>query len=356
MPDRIGKLRQAMDGAKVDGLVVSDRVNVSYLSGFSGDAGLLYVSPSRQYLITDSRFDAQAAQEAPEFALTISSGKGYFEALGRVIRRTRAGRIGVEADHLTYGQARELRQHMTGRRMVATRGLAAGMRAVKSAAEIAAIRRAVAIGDGAWVRTLRRVRAGMTERELSGEIERAMRIEGADKFAFGTIAASGPNAAMPHAPVTGRVLRERDVVKADFGAVRDSYCSDITRTIFIGGKPKRKQEKMYRVALEAQLLAEEAAEPGMAAAELDAVARQYITNAGFGDEFKHGLGHGIGRAVHEMPSISQKSKDVLEPGMVITIEPGIYSPGYAGVRIEDVILITENGSEVLTQAPKWALS
>jgi Xaa-Pro aminopeptidase len=345
-----------MDGAKVDGLVVSDPVNVSYVSGFSGDAGLLYISPSRQYLITDGRFESQAAQEAPEFALSISSGRGYFEALGRVIRRTRARRIGVEADDLTYGQARELRGHMTGRRMVATRGVVAGMRAVKTEGEIAAIRRSVAIADAAWVRTLRRVRAGMTERELSGEIERAMRMEGADKLAFGTIAASGPNAAMPHAPVTGRVLGDRDVVKADFGAVRDSYCSDITRTIFIGGNPKRKQGKMYRAALEAQLLAEEAAGPGMCAADLDAVARDYITEAGFGDEFRHGLGHGIGRAVHEMPSISQKSRDVLEPGMVITIEPGIYIPGYAGVRVEDVVLITENGAEVLTQAPKWALS
>lgn len=353
MPTRVHKLRQAMDEAKVDSLVVSDQVNVSYISGFSGDAGLLYISPSRQYLITDSRFDAQAAEDAPDFQLVISRGKGYLEALSRVIRRTRARRIGIEADHLTYRQAQELRRHLAGPRMAATRGLIGRMRMVKDAREIAAIRRAVAIADRAWARTLPRVRRGMTERELSGEIERAMRIEGADKFAFDTIAASGPNAAMPHAPVTGRALRERDLVKADFGAVKDSYCSDITRTICLG-KPKRKQEKMYRVALEAQLLAEGAARPGMRAAKLDKVAREHIATAGFGDAFKHGLGHGVGRAVHELPTISRSSNDVLAPGMVITIEPGIYLEGYAGVRVEDMVLITENGAEVLTQAPKWA--
>jgi Xaa-Pro aminopeptidase len=347
--DRLAALREALERHRLDALLVSRPADVAYLSGFEG-AGLLLCIRTRQHLITDGRFETQAPREAPDFHLVLTKS-GYNEAIAKTIRRSRAKRVGFEADHLTVGQYEDIRSRVGGTRLVSTRQIVGALRQVKDAGEIAALRRSVAISDRAFRRIRRFVRPGRTERQISVELQRLLQAEGADRMAFEPIVASGPNAALPHAPITGRKVRDRDMVKLDFGAQRDGYCSDLTRMVFVG-RPTPKQRRVYRAVLEAQRRAEGIVRPGVKAGEVDAAARDYLRSVGLADYFKHSLGHGVGRDVHEAPGLSSKSETELQAGMVMTIEPGVYIEGWGGVRMEDMVLVTNDGCEVLTQAPK----
>lgn len=348
---RLAALRKTMGRERLQALLVSDPANLAYVSGFAGEGWLLCLA-TRQHLITDGRFETQAAAQAADFNLIITT-TNYMDAITKAIRRSRAKRIGFEADHLSYRQYEELNSRLDGRRLIATRQLIARFRQVKDEQEVAAIRRAVRIADRAFARIRRFIRPGRTEREICAELERLLKVEGADRCAFDPIVASGPNAALPHAPVTDRKIRDRDMVKLDFGAQRDGYCSDLTRMVFVG-RPKPRQMKVYRAVLEAQRRAEEAVRPGAKACDVDAAARDYLHSVGLADYFKHSLGHGVGLKVHELPSVSRTSQTELRPGMIITIEPGVYIEGWGGVRMEDMVLTTQDGSDVLTQAPKVA--
>jgi len=225
------------------------------------------------------------------------------------------------------------------------------MRAIKDNAELATIRRAVAISDGAVEHIKKMIRPGITEKEIAWELEFYMRTHGADQLAFPIIAAAGPNGAMPHAVPSDRAVLPGEPIVMDLGARVDGYNSDLTRTICIG-EPDERFRQVYGVVLKAQLAAEEAIRPGMQGREADAVAREVISKAGYGEYFGHGLGHGVGLAVHEKPGVGKTSEDLLLPGSVVTVEPGIYIPGWGGIRIEDTVIVTDDGIEVLSQATK----
>ena len=350
MSQRIAALRESLHGLQLDVLLVSDLINMSYVSGFTGDNGLLCVGDDLQHLVTDGRFETQAPREAPDFEVLIAP-KSLSDSAVELLRGVRAQRVGFEADHLTFSCYQDLQKKLKPVKLVPTRGLVGQLRMVKDAHEIALIREAVLTADRAYERIRPRLRPGRRERAVAVEIERLLRSEGAAKPAFDTICASGPNAAMPHATPTERQFQDRDLVKLDFGAQRQRYCSDLTRTVCLG-KPTTRQRRVYNTVRTAQLKAIEAVRPGVKASKVDRAARRHIEEKGFGKLFKHGLGHGVGLQVHERPRVGRTSDDVLQPGMVITIEPGIYIEDWGGVRLEDMVLVTEDGCEVLTTAPK----
>ncbi len=349
MTDRVAAVRDALEEVRVDALLVSDPDNVSYLSGFAGDSGLLCIGDG-QHLVTDGRFETQAPREAPGFGVVIAANSLCDSAV-EVLRQSGAQRIGFEADHITFSCYQDLKKKAKPARLVPTRGLVGKLRIVKDEHEIALLREAVLTADRAFARIAPRLRPGRRERIVASDIERLLRSEGADKPAFDTICASGPNAAMPHARPTDRRFQDRELVKLDFGARRQGYCSDLTRTVCLG-KPTPKQRRVHNTVRTAQLKAIEAVRPGVKAKKLDRIARRYLEEKGFGKLFRHSLGHGVGREVHEQPRIGRNSEDVLEPGMVFTIEPGIYIEDWGGVRLEDIVLVTEEGCEVLTTADK----
>lgn len=355
MSSRLAALRASMAEANLDALIVTDPLNVGYLSGFCGDTGLLCVatSPGKgggQYLITDGRFATQAPQEAPDFELIVARNT-YCDAAAEALRSQRARRVGFEAEHVSYKSFQELKNKIKPARLMPTKGLVGKLRLIKDAAEVELIKRAARVGDRVYKAILARLRPGLQERRVAADIDRLLMLKGAQGAAFNTIVAFGPNAAMPHAVPGDRCLGERDLVKMDLGAKCGGYCSDMTRTVCLG-RPTRRQQRVYNAVRSAQMKALEVVRPGVKARKLDRIARRYLEEKGLGKFFVHSLGHGVGRAVHEAPSISRRSEDVLEPGMVFTIEPGVYIAGWGGVRLEDMVLVTEDGCEVLTRAEK----
>ncbi|MFQ6132182.1 MAG: M24 family metallopeptidase [Armatimonadota bacterium] len=355
MADRLAALRASMDEAKLDALIVTDPLNVGYLSGFAGDSGLLCVatSPAKgsgQYLVTDGRFAAQAPREAPDFELVVTANT-YSDAAAEVLRGVRARRVGFEAQHVTFQCFRELKKKIAPAKLAPTKDVVGKLRTVKDSHEIELIRRAARIGDRVYKTIAGRLRPGLKERRVAADIERLLKLQGGQGPAFEAIAASGPNAAFPHAVPGDRRLADRDLVKLDLGVKHGGYCSDLTRTVCLG-KPTRKQQRIHNAVRSAQMKAIEGVRPGVKAKKLDRIARRHLEDKGLGKFFVHSLGHGVGRAVHEAPRISKRSDDVLEPGMVFTVEPGVYIEGWGGVRLEDMVLVTEDGCEVLTTAAK----
>ena len=348
--DRKEELCASFDEHGLAWLLISSPANMRYLTGFTGE-GLVLVSPGQAPLIvTDSRFELQAQEEAPEAELLVAKD-GYLGAVAEGIGTEGDGRIGFEADHFTYGRFEDLAKKLNGREPKPMRRLVEALREAKDEDEQAKLRASAALNDRVFARLLEQLEPGRDEKSLAWEIETAARQLGAEKTAFPPIVASGPRSAHPHAEPTDRKLQEGDQVKIDLGIQLDGYCSDMTRTVFLG-EPTDKQREIYSICLRAQQAALDAAGPGMKAVDLDATAREIIEQAGYGEQFGHGLGHGVGLNVHEAPRLGKTSEDVLRPGMAITIEPGIYIEGWGGVRIEDLVLITEDGIEVLSHAPK----
>jgi len=271
------------------------------------------------------------------------------------LKRGGATRVGFEADHLTVSTRNDLKQGLRGIALTPLTAVLRAARMVKDAQEIRLLRKAVAATDTAFLRVSEGLEPGMTEVDVGLEVGRQLRLAGADGPGFESIVAGGPNSADPHAEPSRRKLRLSDNVKLDFGGVVKGYHADLTRTVFLR-EPTSKQREIYSIVLEAQLRAIDACRPGAGGKEVDAAARDFIKAAGHGEAFSHGLGHGVGLEIHEGPGLGHTSTDVLQPGMLVTIEPGIYLNGWGGVRIEDVVLITPTGHEVLTQAPKLTLS
>ena len=331
-------------------LVISSAANVRYLSGFTGE-GHLVLSAGGGGICTDSRYELQAAEEAPELDCLLSSD-GHLGAVIEYARAQDVKSLGFEDNVVTYASYRRLEEEFGVEALRATSGITQGARVVKDDDEIARIRRAAGIVDEALTGFLEELAPGITEKEAAFELNRRILVGGADAIAFETILASGPSAACPHARPSSRALREGDMVKIDVGGRVDGYCSDITRTVFLG-EPDERFIEVYSIVYEAQQAAVAAVGPGVECRELDTIARERIAAAGYGDEFSHGLGHGVGLEVHEAPRLSARSTDVLAAGMVVTVEPGVYIEGWGGVRIEDLVLVTEDGCEVLTGTPKW---
>ncbi len=332
-------------------LIVTDLVNVRYLTGYVGSNGIALIGPRGRKLVTDSRYQVAAREQARGVEVVI----GRRDLLGDVAAALPSvageGPAGVEAESLTLARHARLAAMLEGVVLEPTTGLVEALREVKDPGEREAMRAASAVADRALAAVLRRGIVGRTEREVAFALHAAMLEEGAERPSFDTIVAAGPRGARPHAVPGPEPIPAGTLVVIDLGAVVDGYCSDMTRTVATGPLPDRLGE-IYAVCLRAQEAALAAARGGMAAAELDAVARAVIADAGYADAFGHGLGHGVGLAIHEAPGVRPESGASLRAGMAVTIEPGIYLEGEGGVRIEDLVVLGDEGCEVLSGAPK----
>ncbi len=345
----IDDIRAKVAGVGADALLVSVPENVRYVSGFtSPDDGVVLITRERAVLVTDGRYDVQAHDEA---TVEVDIASGWQE---RVVELLDGARLAVEAEHVTLKTAQELERRL-GAAPIATDGLLTPLRLVKTEGEIACLREAARITDEAFTHILGFLRAGVTEVEVALELERVMRLAGAEAAGYGIIVASGPRSAMPHGVASRRTIESGDLVTLDFGAVYRGYHADMTRAVAVGEISPRLRGLFDAVAT-AQLAALEAVAPGKTGRELDSIARNVLAEHGLAEAFTHSLGHGTGLHIHEGPRLSQRSDDVLAPGMSATIEPGVYLAGVGGVRIEDLVIVTDDGFELLSKSSKAFVS
>lgn len=347
--DHLDRTRTYLAASGADALLVVRPENRRYATGFTGSAGLVVVTPSDALLAVDFRYYEQAAAQAPACRV-IRGGADPAKALAEAVKGLGPARIGFESEFMPYAQVERLRERFAPADLVPLADVDR-IRWVKDDAEIAAIARATDIADAAFERLLEVLRPGITESQAALELEIAIRRAGGERLAFDTVLASGPRGALPHGRATDRVMQRGEFVTIDFGAVYDGYVSDCTRTVALGEIDARQRE-VYDAVLTAQGRALEAVRPGVACRDVDAAGRAVIAAAGFGEAFGHAMGHGIGLDVHEGPPVSPRTDAILEPGMVVTIEPGVYLPGWGGVRIEDSVVVTDGGARILTRLPK----
>ena len=351
-PRRLAALAEGLTAAHIDGLLVTSAANVRYLSGFSGSSALLFVTPRETLLITDFRYQTQAAEEVGNLARVVIESQslwiGLWQNLAQLAHLDVAG---FESAHIVHRDFQRLLEAGSRWQWRPTLDLVEVLRERKDENEVARIREAVMAAEEALTLTISRVRAGMAELDVAGVLESALRQSGSDGFPFPSIVASGPNAALPHARPTSRRLEKGDFLLLDFGARVGGYCSDITRT-FVIGRASEEQREIYEIVRLANERAVRAVRPGMTGRDADGVARDYIQDRGFGDLFGHSLGHGIGLEVHEAPRLAKTAESPLVEGAVVTVEPGIYRPGWGGVRIEDDVHLSAGGTQVLTRFPR----
>ncbi|SRR5579884_1309797 len=355
IPARIRRVRSELEHKHLDALVVSQPENRRYLSGFTGSAGFLIISQRETFLLSDFRYMTQGPQQAPEYEF-IKIERGFpKEGLKPILERVTGRRIGFEAADMTvagHGAWLEgIENSGLPVELVPTENLVEGLRAIKDEQELAILAEAVRIVDDAFAKLRQQVRPGMTEKEVAWKLEQLVREEGAEGLSFPTIIASGPNAAKPHHGVSDRPIQAGEPIVCDFGAKYEGYCSDITRTICIG-QPDGRFNEIYELVLKAQLTAEQRIAPGIEAKVGDQYARDVISEAGYGEYFGHGLGHGVGLQVHEAPAMGPTGTLELAPAMTVTVEPGVYLPEWGGVRIEDICFVRHNGLEVVNRASK----
>jgi Xaa-Pro aminopeptidase len=377
---RHGKLRQAIRKANVDTLVITHLPNLFYLTNFSGTAGIAVVTEQLIHLIVDFRYasavsELQASAHGFPDAEIVRVDRTYDETLAALLRRLKPGRLGVEGAHLSIGRAQQLAKTLNAAienvyapvasasdmTMVPTDGIVEGLRVKKDDHEIEMLRRGGLLLSAVALDVLQDARPGMMEQELAAKIDWRIKSAGFERCSFETIVASGPNSALPHAHAGERVLRDGDLVVLDFGGVYGGYCVDLTRTVAVG-RVDTEMRRVYGAVLEAQQAAIAAAKGGVRAGEIDAAARQTLARHSLAEAFGHSTGHGLGVEIHEAPRVGPKREataelpaaedDLIEPGMVFTIEPGAYIPGWGGVRIEDDVLVTGEGIELLTNVPR----
>jgi Xaa-Pro aminopeptidase len=349
--ERRAAVRERTAAADLNALIVLDLSDIRYLSGFTGSAGVLVVLADQSAVFfTDFRYQTQVAAELDPAIDVRIENEGLLKSSCEFLTGLGVSRVGFEREQLTYRAWAEWSEREAPA-LVPVEEWIEELRMVKSAPEIAAIRKACGIADETFVRMLEELRPGVTERELAARLDLELATRGAEGPSFETIVAFGERAALPHARPGQRELRRGDVVLFDYGAVADGYVSDISRTVAYG-EPAAEMREIYGIVLDAQAAAIGGIGPGMTGPEADRLAREAIEDAGHGSRFGHSLGHGIGLEVHEAPRLGRKSEDRLESGMTITIEPGIYLEGIGGVRIEDDALVTDAGVELLTTAPK----
>jgi Xaa-Pro aminopeptidase len=356
--NRIARLRADMAAEGMEALLVLAAENRRYLSGFTGEdtqfdesAGALLVTDSQLVLATDTRYELQARNEAPQFRVVC-----YKESLAKELPRLASEldlrRLAFESVRMSCLQHRlmveALKTAGVSVELTGVENRVERLRIVKDEPEIDRIRRALAIAEKAFTDCLPQLRPGMTEKELAWQMEKAMREAGAESLSFPTIVAAGPNSALPHAIPGDRRIRAGEPLLFDWGARLDGYCSDISRTVVIG-PPDDTFERVFQVVLDAQRFAIDAIRPGVSSREVDRIARDHIERSGFGGRFGHGLGHGTGLAIHEMPRLSPLKDTTLETGMVSTVEPGIYLPDWGGIRLENMVVVRDTGAEVLNR-------
>ncbi len=355
---RLSRLRELMVREDLDAFLVAVPENRYYLSGYEAEdlaliesSGYLLIAPDRQYLLTDFRYQEEARAEAPDFELVIYT-EGPGQVLPDLFTSLQTKQLGFEKDYLTFKRYQDVESALhsarPAARMKPSEDLTQELRIIKDADEIELIRKSLHLTESVLHSVWSDLHIGMMEKDVAWRIERSIREGGAGSVSFPPIVASGPNAALPHAVPTDRAIVEGDAVILDLGSRLGQYCSDMTRT-WIAGRPDSRLSEIYKVVREAQLAAQEAIHAGEESVAVDAVARGIIDKAGYGDLFGHGLGHGVGLAVHEKPGLRKRQPTVLQADMVVTVEPGIYIPGYGGVRLENMVRITENGCEVLNE-------
>lgn len=346
------KLRTLIEESQADALLVTNFTNVTYLTGFTGDDSYLLVTLAGETLITDPRYTTQLEEECPGLALEIREpGVKMLTAVREVIERARIERVSIEGNSATVSFQQSLAKELPKLRVVVSENLVERLRITKDKAEIDATRIACQQAKRAYDVVRASLTGNMTELEVAAELEYQARRFGAKCLSFPAIVAVGDRAALPHARPTKRRLSESDFTLVDWGVNSGLYMSDLTRVI-VTGRISPKLRKIYGVVLKAQLAAIDAIRPGRTCEQVDRVARKIITRAGFGKAFGHGLGHGTGLEIHEAPRLAVGQKTKLRPGMIVTVEPGIYVPGWGGVRIEDDVLVTRTGHEVLSDVPK----
>jgi Xaa-Pro aminopeptidase len=349
------KLREHLATTRFDALLVSHLPNIRYLCGFTGSAGFLLIEESGSVFFTDVRYDTQGREEV-KGAKVIIARKAVLSALaewmGARRKRSKGWTVGIEAEHLTVAERKRLADLLpTSLRLRNAPPIVERARMVKEEEELGLIRVAVQLGATLFERALEVLRPGVKEVEVAAEMEYAARRAGAEEMSFPTIIASGARSALPHGRATEQVIASGGFVVCDFGVILAGYCSDQTRTVWVGAASEEAR-RAYESVREAQEAAIAAVRPGVNVAEVDAAARKVLRRAGLGRHFTHSTGHGVGLEIHEAPRVAAGQKDVLRPGMVITIEPGVYFPGKWGVRIEDMVAVTEGGCEVLTPTRK----
>jgi Xaa-Pro aminopeptidase len=350
-PTRRGRLRQLLKKADAVSLLVTNFANVTYLTGFTGDDSFLLITRGDEILITDPRYTEQLEEECPGLELAVRKpGVTMTELVAKTCQRAKIGALGIEGDSITVSQRDQIAEKLPQMEIVKTTGLVEQLRAIKDREEIAEIREAIRFAEDAYCRLRPTARPEQTEKQFADAIEHEMRTLGAKCASFPPIVAVGPRAALPHARPTDKRLGEAGYFLLDWGASGRLYKSDLTRMVATGKIPP-KLERIYRLVFKAQAAAIAAIRPGVRCHDVDQAARAVIEAAGFGKNFGHGVGHGIGLAIHESPRMARGVQQPLAAGMVVTVEPGIYLPGWGGVRIEDDVLVTRRGHEVLTTLP-----
>jgi Xaa-Pro aminopeptidase len=359
--DRLDRLRETLPDAGVDGLLVTAAANIRWLTGFTGSAGLLLVTPQRAVLTSDGRYRTQTEEQLAEAgaaqAVDIVIGGVQVQREALVAAWGATANLGLEADDVTWSGQRAWDEALgSDVALVPTRGCVEALRQVKDAGEVARMERAAAIADEALasvVPLLVRAEAeSVTEAFVAAALDHAMRVRGAEDSAFETIVASGPNSAKPHARPGDRQIRSGDPVVIDFGAIYEGYRSDMTRTFCVGGEPDGELARVFSVVAESQRVGVAAVAPGVVTGDVDRACRDVIAEAGWAERFEHGTGHGVGLDIHEAPSVGPGATAILAPGVVATVEPGVYLAGVGGVRIEDTLVVVEDGRRPLTMFPK----
>ncbi|MDN7226820.1 aminopeptidase P family protein [Planococcus sp. N064] len=348
-PLKLQKLRKEMEQQQIEALLITSQYNLRYITEFTGTAGLALVTPHKAYFITDFRYTEQAGEQVKEFDV-VQAKTNLLEEAAELVKNLAVKSLAFEKDYVTYAAFLDYEAKIEAE-LQPVSGLIEKIRMIKTSEEVNILKAAAKIADDAFEHICKFIKVGQTELEISNELEFFMRKQGATSSSFDTIVASGLRSALPHGVATEKKIESGDFITLDYGALYNGYISDITRTVAVG-EPSDKLKEIYQVVLDAQVLGVEKIGPGMTGIEADALARDYIKSKGYGEAFGHSTGHGIGLEVHEAPGLSFKSQTVLEPGMAVTVEPGIYLPGIGGVRIEDDILITESGNERLTHSTK----
>ncbi|WP_088548319.1 M24 family metallopeptidase [Paenibacillus aquistagni] len=349
---RVERLRKEMDERGLEAIWIASEINRRYMTGFTGSSGYVLITKDRAILLTDFRYMTQAPEQAAGFEV-IQHGK-VTDTLKELLHDNGIKTLAMEQDHVSYASFVQYQEELAPVELVPTSGIIENLRRIKDQSEIQILKEAAELADRTFSHILSYLKPGVSEMDIALEMEYFMRKNGATSSSFDTIVASGERSALPHGVASERIIKGNEFVKLDFGAYYKGYCSDITRTVFLG-TPTDKHKEIYNIVLESQLHALEHIRPGMTGKEADALSRDIIEKHGYGPNFGHSLGHGIGMEIHESPNLAKTSDMVLAPGHVVTVEPGIYVPGFGGVRIEDDIVITENGIEIITHSTKELL-
>jgi Xaa-Pro aminopeptidase len=350
MEKRINKLREKMKEKNIEAFLVSKKENVRYLSQFTGTSGKLLITEKDSVFITDFRYLDQAAEQTDGCVIE-EINSNFIDGFSELLKRKKINNLSFESQDINFKSYQKFKEKLELESLNPVESVVESLRMIKDQSEVQKLKKAVEIADQGFEFLLDFIEAGRSEKEIALELEFFMKRNGGEANAFDFIVASGKRGALPHGVASNKLIEKGDLVTIDFGTVYQGYHSDITRTVAVG-EPASELKEIYQLVLEAQKKVISEIKAGMSCVEADKIARDLIKESGHGDNFGHGLGHGIGLEIHEGPRVSYTSEDTLKPGMVVTDEPGVYVSGLGGVRIEDDLLITENGCEVLNSAPK----